>query len=130
MDRHLPIFSFFGWPLFVKGSCVANVFGMYGTTRCQIKDMDMVFPQVPLNPLLAKWFGYCDSMKYGSFERFFGFHFSDKILIQKLFSKLSQFKTNHPRDLKPIPNNHKWPKFSSDLRSTSVFYSIDEIFKN
>ena len=67
MDRQLPIFSFFGWPLFVKGSCVAKVFGIYGTTRCQIKDMDIVFPQVPHNPVLAKWFGYCDSMKYGSF---------------------------------------------------------------
>ena len=67
MDRQLPIFSFFGWPLFVKGFCMAKVLGIYGTTRCQIKDMDIVFPQVPLNLVLAKWFGYCDSMKYGSF---------------------------------------------------------------
>ena len=67
MDRQLPIFSFFGWPLFVKGFCMAKVLGIYGTTRCQIKDMDIVFPQVPHNPVLAKWFGYCDSMKYGSF---------------------------------------------------------------
>ena len=67
MDRQLLIFSFFGWPLFVKGSCMAKVLGVYGTTRCQIKDMDIVFLQVPHNPVLAKWFGYCDAMKYGSF---------------------------------------------------------------
>ena len=67
VDRQLPIFLFFGWPLFVKGSCMAKVLGLYGTTRCQIKDMYIVFPPVPLNPVLAKWFGYCDSMKYGSF---------------------------------------------------------------
>ena len=54
MDRQLPIFSFSGWPMFVKGSCVARVFGIYGTTRCQIKDMDIVFTQVPHNPVLAK----------------------------------------------------------------------------
>ena len=87
MDRQLPIFSFFGWPLFVKGFCMAKVLGIYGTTRCQIKDMDIVFPQVPHNPVLAKWFGYCDSMKYGSFQRFFRLHFSDKIAMQKLFLK-------------------------------------------
>ena len=87
MDRQLPIFPFFGWPLFVKGFCMAKVLGIYGTTRCQIKDMDIVFPQVPLNPVLAKWFGYCDSMKYGSFQRFFRLHFSDKIAMQKLFLK-------------------------------------------
>ena len=46
---------------------MAKVLAIYGTSRCQIKDMDIVFPQVPLNPVLAKWFGYCDSMKYGSF---------------------------------------------------------------
>ena len=53
--------------LFVKGSSVAKILEQYESTRCQIKDMDIVFPQVPLNPVLAKWFGYCDSMKYGSF---------------------------------------------------------------
>ena len=60
-------FLIFLLPLFVKEYCTTKVLGIYGTTRCQIKGMDIVFPQVPLNPVLAKWFGYCDSMKYGSF---------------------------------------------------------------
>ena len=62
MDRQLPIFTFFGWPLFVKGSSVAKILELYESTRCQIKDMDIVFPQVPHYPVLAKWFGYCDSI--------------------------------------------------------------------
>ena len=43
MDRQLPIFSFFGWPLFVKGSCVAKVLSIYGTTRCQKKIWTLSF---------------------------------------------------------------------------------------
>ena len=36
----------------------------YGTTRCQMKDMDIVSPQVvPHNPVLAMWLEYSDSMK-------------------------------------------------------------------
>ena len=63
MDKQFPILSFLGWPLFVKGFCVAKVLVIYETTRCQMKDMDIVFPQVSYNPVLAKWFGSCDSMK-------------------------------------------------------------------
>ena len=85
MDRQLPIFSFFGWPLFVKGFCMAKVLGIYGTTRCQMKDMDIFFPKVPHNPVLAKRFGYSDSMKQGSFQRFFSLLFSIKIIIQHFF---------------------------------------------
>ena len=33
----------------------------------------------------------------------------------------------YPRDLKPMPNNYKCPQFSSELRGTSVSWSIDEI---
>ena len=33
---------------------MAKVLGIYVTTRCQIKDMDIVFPQVPHNPIFAK----------------------------------------------------------------------------
>ena len=46
---------------------MAKVLGKFGTTRCQIKDMDIAFPQVPHNPVLVWWFGYCDSMKFGNF---------------------------------------------------------------
>ena len=72
MDRQLPIFSFFGWPLFVKGSSVAKILELYGSARCQIKDMDIVFTQVPHNLVLFKWFRLNEIWQYlASFQTSF-----------------------------------------------------------
>ena len=58
-----------------------------GPLGVKLKVLDIVFPRAPHNPVLAKRFGYCDSMKYGSVERFSRLHFKNKILIQKTFLK-------------------------------------------
>ena len=58
------------------------------------------------------------------FSIFSDFISATRLSCKNFFWKLSQLKTNHPRDLKPMPNDYKCSKFSSELRSTSVSYVI------
>ena len=51
-----------------------------------MKDLDTGFPEVPHNPVLAKWCGNCDSLKQGSFSSFSA-NFSNEIFIKKVFLK-------------------------------------------
>ena len=64
----------------------AKVLVISTTDRSQMKDLDISFPEVPHNPVLAKWCGNCDSLKQGCF-RSFSATFSNEIFIQKVFLK-------------------------------------------
>ena len=120
-------FLIFLLPLFVKEYCTTKVLGIYGTTRCQMKHMDIVYLMIQFWPSGLDTVTQWEMVVFSIFSDFIS---ATKFSFKKLFWKLSQLKTNYPRDLKPMPNNYKCPKFSSELRSTSVSWSIDEIFKN
>ena len=67
MDISLPIFSFSVWPMVVKVASVAKIIDIFGITRYQMKDMDILFPLVPHDQILLKWLGHSEPAKLGSF---------------------------------------------------------------
>ena len=67
MDISLPIFSFSVWPMVVKVVSVATIIEIFGISRYQMKDMDILFPLVPYYQILVKWPGHSQPAKLGSF---------------------------------------------------------------
>ena len=70
-DSSLHDFSFWGWPLVVWELSVATIVDIAWIQRYQIKDMDILFPLVPYNPILNKWLCRRDLAKWGVFFVFF-----------------------------------------------------------
>ena len=71
MDLSLHDFSFCGWPQVVWELSVATIMNLAWIQRYQMKDMDILFPLVPYNPILSKWLGHSDLAKLGVFLVFF-----------------------------------------------------------
>ena len=67
MDLSLHDFSFCGWPQVVWELSVATIMNLAWIQRYQMKDMDILFPLVPYNPILSKWLGHSDLAKLGVF---------------------------------------------------------------
>ena len=67
MDLSLHDFSFCGWPQVVLELSVAIIMNLAYIQRYQMKDMDILFPLVPYNPILSKWLGHSDQAKLGVF---------------------------------------------------------------
>jgi len=57
-----------------------------------MKDMDILFPVVPYNPILSKWLGHSDLAKLGVFCCFSLFPLALEICIQLLIFKFTPFK--------------------------------------
>ena len=92
MDLSLPDFSFCGWPQGVWELSVATIMNLAWIQRYQMKDMDILFPLVPYNPILSKWLGHSDLAKLGVFWCFSWFPRALKICIQILIFKFTPFK--------------------------------------
>ena len=92
MDLSLHDFSFCGWPQVVWELSVATIMNLAWIQRYQMKDMDILFPLVPYNPILSKWLGHSDLAKLGVFWCFSWFPHALEICIQILIFKFTPFK--------------------------------------
>ena len=92
IDISLPIFLFSVWPMVVKVVSVATIIEIFGISRYQMKDMDILFPLVPYYQILVKWPGHSQPAKLGSFGSFSRFLSAAEIFSQTIFSKTTPFK--------------------------------------
>ena len=92
MDLSLHNFSFCGWPQVVWELSVATIMNLAWIQRYQIKDMGILFPLVPYNPILSEWLGHSDLAKLGVFWCFSWFPHALEICIQILIFKFTPFK--------------------------------------
>ena len=92
MDLSLHDFSFCGWPQVVWELSVATIMNLAWIQRYQMKDMDILFPLVPYNPILSKWLGHSDLAKLGVIWCFSWFPLALEICIQILIFKFTPFK--------------------------------------
>ena len=48
---------------------VTKLLVTHGTTRYQMKDINIIFPMIPLSFLWVKWFGYYSLSKLSNFSK-------------------------------------------------------------
>ena len=92
MDMSFPIFSFSIWPMVVKVVSVDIIIEIFGITKYQLKEMDILLPLVPYYQILVKWPGHSEPAKLGSFGSFSRFLSVAEIFSQTIFSKITPFK--------------------------------------
>ena len=92
-----------------------------GTTRYQMKDMDIIFLLIPLSLLWVEWFGYCCSLSKSSiFSKYSKMLEIDQFCSEEnlnfwvtFFQKaVCHSKTNGDLDMKPKPYEAQNTKFS------------------
>ena len=58
------------WGHYFHVVTVANSMDRISSTRYQMKDMNMIFPLIPQNPILVEWFSHSGWSKLGGFLHF------------------------------------------------------------
>ena len=76
----------------VKVVSVATIIEIFGITRYQMKDMDILFPLVSYDYFLVKRLGHSEPAKLDSFWWFSRFLSVAEIFSQTIFSKITPFK--------------------------------------
>ena len=92
----------------------------HGTSRYQIKDMDIIFLLIPFSFLWVEWFGYYSLLKSSIFWKcwkliIFTQHWNSTFWY--FFSKGCHSKTNWDSDMKPKPIEAQNAEFSEWERS-------------